>query len=59
VPANKVGMYQALFRKEPEGKIQSLIVDMLKRSPPVTKSEITKELEPVTLPKAEPVWQRH
>ena len=45
MPANKVGMYQALFRKEPEGKIQSLIVDMLKRSPPVTKSEITKELE--------------
>ncbi|MEC8875172.1 MAG: crosslink repair DNA glycosylase YcaQ family protein, partial [Candidatus Thermoplasmatota archaeon] len=45
VPANKIGMYQALFRKEPEGKIQSLIIDMLKRSPPVTKSEITKELE--------------
>ena len=45
VPANKVGMYQALFRKEPEGKIQSLIIDMLRRSPPVTKSEITKELE--------------
>jgi len=45
VPANKVGMYQALFRKEPEGKVQSLIVDMLRRSPPVTKSEITKELE--------------
>jgi len=45
VPANKVGMYQALFRKDPEGKIQSLIIDMLRRSPPVTKSEITKELE--------------
>jgi len=45
VPANKVGMYQALFRKEPEGKIQSLIIDMLRRSPPVTKSEINKELE--------------
>jgi len=45
IPANKVGMYQALFRKEPVGKIQSLIVDMLKRSPPMTKSEITKELE--------------
>ena len=45
VPANKVGMYQALFRKEPEGKVQSLIIDMLRRSPPVTKSEITKELE--------------
>ena len=45
VPANKVGMYQALFRKEPEGKIQSLIIDMLRRSPPVTKNEINKELE--------------
>ena len=45
VPANKIGMYQALFRKEPEGKIQNLIVDMLKRSPPLSKSEISKELE--------------
>ena len=45
VPANKVGMYQALFRKEPEGKVPSLIVDMLRRSPPMTKHEITKELE--------------
>ena len=38
-------MYQALFRREPEGKIQNLIVDMLKRSPPLSKSEISKELE--------------
>ena len=45
VPANKIGMYQALFRREPEGKIQNLIVDMLKRSPPLSKSEIAKELE--------------
>ena len=45
VPANKIGMYQALFRKEPEGKIQNLIVDMLRRSPPLSKSEISKELE--------------
>ena len=45
VPANKVGMYQALFRRAPEGKIQNLIVDMLRRSPPLTKSEIAKELE--------------
>jgi ATP-dependent Lhr-like helicase len=45
VPANKVGMYQALFRREPDGKIQNLIVDMLKRSPPLSKSEISKELE--------------
>jgi|TARA_B100000959_G_scaffold146779_1_gene154105 ATP-dependent Lhr-like helicase len=45
VPANKIGMYQALFRREPEGKIQNLIVDMLKRSPPLSKSEISKELE--------------
>ncbi len=45
VPANKIGMYQALFRKEPDGKIQNLIVDMLRRSPPLSKSEISKELE--------------
>jgi len=45
VPANKVGIYQSLFRKGPEGKIQNLIVDMLRRSPPLTKSEIAKELE--------------
>ena len=32
VPANKIGMYQALFRREPEGKIQNLIVDMLKEA---------------------------
>jgi ATP-dependent Lhr-like helicase len=45
VPANRVGIYQALFRREADGKIQNLIVDMLKRSPPLSKSEITKELE--------------
>ena len=45
VPANKVGIYQALFRKEPEGKIQNLVMDMIRRGPPVTKSEISKELE--------------
>ena len=45
VPANKIGMYQALFRREPDGKIQNLIVDMLRRSPPLSKSEISKELE--------------
>ena len=45
VPANKIGMYQALFKREPEGKIQNLIVDMLRRSPPLSKSEISKELE--------------
>ena len=45
IPANKVGMYQALFRREADGKIQNLIVDMLKRSPPLSKSEISKELE--------------
>ena len=45
IPANKVGMYQALFRREADGKIQNLIIDMLKRSPPLSKSEISKELE--------------
>ena len=29
VPANKVGMYQSLFRRAPDGKIQNLMVDML------------------------------
>ncbi|MEC7712714.1 MAG: ATP-dependent helicase, partial [Candidatus Thermoplasmatota archaeon] len=45
VPANKIGMYQALFKREVTGKVQNLIVDMLRRSPPMTKSEIAKELE--------------
>ena len=45
VPANKIGMYQALFKREVRGKVQNLIVDMLRRSPPMTKSEIAKELE--------------
>jgi len=45
IPANKVGVYQSLFRRAPEGKIQNLIVDMLRRSTPLTKSEIAKELE--------------
>ena len=45
VPANKIGMYQALFKREVKGKVQNLIVDMLRRSPPMTKSEIAKELE--------------
>ena len=45
VPANKIGMYQALFRRDVKGKVQNLIVDMLRRSAPMTKSEIAKELE--------------
>ena len=45
VPANKIGIYQTLFRREVIGKVQNLIVDMLRRSPPMSKSEITKELE--------------
>ena len=45
VPANKIGMYQALFKREVKGKVQNLIIDMLRRSPPMTKSEIAKELE--------------
>ena len=45
VPANKIGMYQTLFRREVKGKVQNLIIDMLRRSPPMTKSEMVKELE--------------
>ena len=30
VPANKIGMYQALFKREIKGKVQNLIVDMLR-----------------------------
>ena len=45
VPANKIGMYQALFRRDVKGKVQNLIVDMLRRSAPMTKSEKAKELE--------------
>ena len=45
MPANKIGMYQALFKRSVKGKVQNLIIDMLRRSPPMTKSEIAKELE--------------
>ena len=44
VPAHRAGIYQALFRRDPEGPVQKAVVDLLTRRPPLTMQELTAAL---------------
>ncbi|HJO28349.1 MAG TPA: ATP-dependent helicase [Candidatus Poseidoniia archaeon] len=44
-PANKVGIYQALYRRPPTGKLAEAIVELLARNSPLTRHEIATRLE--------------
>jgi len=44
VPAQRVGIYQALFRHDPEGRVQEAVVEQLTHHPPLTMQELTAPL---------------